>query len=418
MSNDFIKSLDSIVSLITDRVNLRKDLTKSYIGLEHLPSGGTVLQGTAEAGQSVSTNSVFRKGDILFGKLRPRLQKSVRVQFDGYCSTDILVLRSSTEVCPAFAGFILQSDLVFAEAIRTEEGTKMPRCSWNTLRELEVFCPNVSNQKYIAEILSSIDKIITHTEDLIQKYQQIKAGLMHDLFTRGIGVDGKLRPPRDQAPELYKESAIGWIPREWEVKRLADACDWWSGGTPSRRSSAWWNGNVPWLSPKDMKFFDLSETQEHVTRSAALTGSRIMPENTVFIVIRGMILAHSFPVVYSGKEFCFNQDIKAIRGLENLNNRFLGYWFVANKSVFLAKTTESTHGTKRFDMKDIYNLHIGIPSDEEQSLFLERLDSLSGKLEFEQASLNKLKIQKSGLMHDLLTGKVPVNIDRAEVAHE
>ena len=45
---------------------------------------------------------------------------------------------------------------------------------------------------------------------------------MHDLFTRGIGVDGKLRPPRDQAPELYKESAIGWIPREWEASRLKD----------------------------------------------------------------------------------------------------------------------------------------------------------------------------------------------------
>ena len=45
---------------------------------------------------------------------------------------------------------------------------------------------------------------------------------MHDLFTRGIGADGKLRPPREQAPELYKESAIGWIPKEWEALRLRD----------------------------------------------------------------------------------------------------------------------------------------------------------------------------------------------------
>jgi len=240
---------------------------------------------------------------------------------------------------------------------------------------------------------------------------------MHDLFTRGIGADGKLRPTREEAPELYQESAIGWIPKEWEIKCLADACEWYSGGTPNRQNSFWWDGDLPWLSPKDMKSFDLSNTQEKVTRVAALSSSRIMPVNTVFIVIRGMILAHSFPVVYSNREFCFNQDIKAIRGLGKLGNRFLAYWFVAHKDTFLKKTTESTHGTKRFDMKDIYNLHIGIPSDKEQGLFITKLDALSTKLEFENKSLVKLQKQKSGLMHDLLTGKVPVKVNPDEVDH-
>jgi type I restriction enzyme, S subunit len=89
------------------------------------------------------------------------------------------------------------------------------RCSYPT---------NELDQSKIADVLSTIDRTITHTEALIEKYQQIKAGLMHDLFTRGIGADGKLRPPRDQAPEMYRESSIGWIPKEWEVKCCSDLC--------------------------------------------------------------------------------------------------------------------------------------------------------------------------------------------------
>jgi type I restriction enzyme S subunit len=65
------------------------------------------------------------------------------------------------------------------------------------------------------QVLSSIDAAIEKAEALIDKYQQLKAGLMQDLFTRGVLPDGELRPPREQAPELYQETAIGWIPKEW-----------------------------------------------------------------------------------------------------------------------------------------------------------------------------------------------------------
>ncbi len=82
--------------------------------------------------------------------------------------------------------------------------------------------PTLVEQQYIAEILSTLDEAIEQTEALIVKTQQIKAGLMHDLFTRGVTPDGRLRPPREEAPQLYKESPLGWIPKEWEVEKLGD----------------------------------------------------------------------------------------------------------------------------------------------------------------------------------------------------
>ena len=63
-----------------------------------------------------------------------------------------------------------------------------------------------------------MDDLIERTEALIAKYRAIKQGLMHDLLTRGVDASGRLRPPREEAPGLYRESAVGWVPREWEVR--------------------------------------------------------------------------------------------------------------------------------------------------------------------------------------------------------
>ncbi len=381
------------------------------------------LQGCAEFGKESPSTNVY-----CFPPLRTSKPNSILISVRApvgktnwgeqiYCiGRGLAAIKARPECADThFLSYAINQNISFLH--RRSQGSTFLAIGANDLKIFPIPLISCSKQKKISSILGSLDRAIAHTEALIEKYQQIKAGLMHDLFTRGIGADGKLRPTREEAPELYQESAIGSIPREWEIKCLADACEWYSGGTPNRQNSSWWDGDLPWLSPKDMKSFDLSNTQEKVTRVAALSSSRIMPVNTVFIVIRGMILAHSFPVVYSNREFCFNQDIKAIRGLGKLGNRFLAYWFVAHKDTFLKKTTESTHGTKRFDMKDIYNLHIGIPSDKEQGLFITKLDALSTKLEFENKSLVKLQKQKSGLMHDLLTGKVPVKVNPDEVEH-
>ncbi|MBP7492463.1 MAG: restriction endonuclease subunit S, partial [Rhodoferax sp.] len=91
----------------------------------------------------------------------------------------------------------------------------------SAMNRTPIALPPLTQQRKIATILSTIDTAIEQTEALIEKYQYIKAGLMHDLFTRGVLPTGQLRPLREQAPELYQETAIGRIPREWKVSRLA-----------------------------------------------------------------------------------------------------------------------------------------------------------------------------------------------------
>ena len=101
------------------------------------------------------------------------------------------------------------------------EGSGLKHLRKEYVKKLKLNIPaNKTVNLKILCILGTIDQAIEQTEALIEKYQQIKVGLMHDLFTRGIDADGKLRPYREQAPALYQQTPIGWIPNEWECTRL------------------------------------------------------------------------------------------------------------------------------------------------------------------------------------------------------
>ncbi|WGL64955.1 restriction endonuclease subunit S [Pseudomonas sp. CW003PS] len=279
----------------------------------------------------------------------------------------------------------------------------------SVIRELYQFerAP-IAEQRKIGQILDTLDTAIRETEALIDKLKAVKQGLLHDLLTRGIDANGQLRPPQSEAPQLYKESPLGWIPREWETTLLGACTSWSSGGTPSRAVASYWKGDVPLLTPKDMKSFELSDTMEHVSAAAANSGSRLMPAGTVFIVVRGMILAHSFPVVLAAGPMAFNQDVKAISAGAQLDPRFLAYWLVANTDGFLRKVTEATHGTKKLDMENLVGFPIGLPSLQEQAAITARLEAVSDKYATETEYLSQLSEMKTGLMDDLLTGRVRV----------
>src|SRR5450432_1724043 len=115
-----------------------------------------------------------------------------------------------------------------------------------------------------------------------------------------------------------------------------------------------------------MKTFDLVATSDGLTRAGLQYGSKEMPAKTVFIVVRGMILAHTFPVCITSVPMAFNQDVKAIVASPDVEPRFLAYWLSSHSNDLLKITTTATHGTKRFDMKDLFEVGIAIPGRDEQ----------------------------------------------------
>src|ERR1035437_2930413 len=107
---------------------------------------------------------------------------------------------------------------------------------------------------------------------------------------------------------------------------LDDYVTWQSGGTPSKANQRYWAGNIPWITPKDMKWFDLETTTDYLTPAGVAAGSKVAPQSATYIVVRGMILAHTFPVSQMSTPAAFNQDVKAVDPGPELIPRYLAYW--------------------------------------------------------------------------------------------
>lgn len=369
------------------------------------------------ARDSISTNGVFAAGDILFGKLRPRLRKSARVNVAGYCSTDVLVLRPAETVNPCFAGFVAQSDAVFSAAIRTEEGTKMPRCSWRDLRTVEVFCPESdSGQKKIAAILTANDSAIEKTEALIAKYQQIKAGLMHDLFTRGVLPNGQLRPPRSEAPELYQKTEIGWIPREWRyaavgsiLNRIID----YRGKTPEKTVEG-----IPLITAKNVRMGYIDPEPREFIAESSYAGwmTRGIPSKGDILFTTEAPLGN-VAQISSEERVAFAQRAIILQPSEFIDADFLAYSLMSETmQVAIARLASGSTalGIKQSEFRKVC---VAFPiSKTEQMEMARRIRVIDGLLAEQLNAQRKLKNQKLGLMQDLLTGKVPVRVDEMEAA--
>lgn len=190
---------------------------------------------------------------------------------------------------------------------------------------------------------------------------------------------------------------------------LGSIATWSSGGTPAKSRGDYWVGDIPWVSPKDMKRFTLNDTEDHISERAVSNGARIVPAGTIFIVVRGMILAHTFPVCIAGRSMSFNQDVKALVPQSGVEGRFLAHWLHGNRAKLLSLVTEATHGTKRLDLHDLQATEVLLPAPSEQRRITEILDTLDEAIRKTEQIIAKLKQVKQGLLHDLLTRGIDDN---------
>jgi type I restriction enzyme S subunit len=275
-------------------------------------------------------------------------------------------------------------------------------------------------QEKIATILTGIDTAIEKTEALIAKYQQIKAGLMYDLFTRGVLPNSQLRPPREQAPELYQETAIGWIPKQWAVRNLGSMARIVSGVTLGSKESGSGGLEVPYLRVANVQdgYLDLTEiktvrvTRKELEQLRLQVGDVLMNEGGDFDKLgRG--------AVWSGEiEDCVHQNhvFRVRTDSSSLLPYFLAFYSESSfgKKYFLISSKQSTN-LASINSTQLNAYPIALPSREEQQAIIKRISAVNGRIEQMKTEAGKLRNQKSGLMHDLLTGKVPVKVEEAEV---
>lgn len=335
-----------------------------YIGLEHLDSGSLKIKRWGMiAEDKPSFTRVFKKGQILFGKRRPYLKKAAVAEFDGICSGDIIVMEPKGRVYDKrLLPFVVQSEAFGKWAVQTSSGSLSPRTKFKSLSEFEIV---LHDKNFLEEKLSSLEKIEL-TIEIVEKARTASevflSSLRKELFS-GEWIN-----------ETRKSCECGVIPGSWSEERFDKVGSFVSGGTPKKSNSSYWNGDIPWFSPKDMKTVDLNSSIDFITKDGAINGSKVISENTLLFVVRGMILAHTFPVGITSRVSAFNQDMKAIVVSDEFAPRFVLNWMLANSATFLSMVSTSTHGTKRLSTDVFSTLWVPKPPIGVQEKIVEALE--------------------------------------------
>lgn len=144
------------------------------------------------------------------------------------------------------------------------------------------------------------------------------------------------------------EEMFGSIAQKQEQfpsKALGEGCSLVSGATPSTENPDFWSGNIPWVSPKDTKSPEIYDATDHVSDSAVRASRlRLLPKDTALIVIRGVILAHTFPVAITRVSITINQDMKGLLPSDGLAPDYLPWILHGSAPKILSMVSTATEG--------------------------------------------------------------------------
>lgn len=183
-------------------------------------------------------------------------------------------------------------------------------------------------------------------------------------------------------------------PAHWRQVKLGEVGVWRGGGTPSKSISEYWSGTMPWVSPKDMKKLRISDAEDHISEAAIGASSvQLIPEKSLLMVVRGMILARAFPVALTTRTVTINQDMKALLPYDPDTAEFLLFALRAFEPVVLASIERSSHGTCKLLTEVLHAFPIPIPPLAEQRRIVAKVDELMvlvDHLEAQQQERDKL----------------------------
>lgn len=324
-------------------------------------------------------------------------------------------LRVKRTAEPRFVWYVLNGELGRKQFdYYSSTTTGLANLNGSIIGNVGMAVPPLAEQKAIAAFLdretARIDALIEKKRRQIELLQEKRSALISHAVTKGLDPNAPMKP-----------SGIEWlgdVPDSWHHRKLGYVASMSGGCTPSKSNEAYWRGTIPWVSPKDMKKRCINDSEDHVSEEAVSdTGLRLLEPPVVLIVVRGMILAHTFPVGLTTAPVTINQDMKALRPERGVVADYLAFLLEGISSLVLSHVDESAHGTKCLRTDLWKNISVFIPDEQEQLEICEQLhdqmrkiDDLIRRVEESAATLRE---HRSALISAAVTGKIDV---RGEVA--
>ena len=274
--------------------------------------------------------------------------------------------------------------------------------------------PRLENQRTASALMRMVDAQISQTEAVIAKLRQVRAGMLHDLLSYGLDEHGQLRDPIAH-PEQFKDSPLGQIPRAWEPKSLGILCSHiGSGVTPRGGQDVYTKEGVLFIRSQNVTFDGLK-----------LVDIAYIPRHIHIGMLRSEVFAHDVLFNITGASIGRCCAMPADMGIANVNQHVCILRIpdaTESNAVFLSTVLSSQIGQKQLEVLNTCGNRQGLnyqqlgsfivpwPEREERDLIAEQVKKTAADLSAEINELKKLRLLKSGLQDDLLTGRVRVPV--------
>lgn len=243
------------------------------------------------------------------------------------------------------------------------------------LTEASIHLPTIPKQNEIVDVLSVVDNLIKEVEQQLVDLDMLVKSRFIEMF--GDPITNTKRWPADKVEAVCSNI--------------------YGGGTPSKSKEEYWNGDIPWISSKDMKSDMISDSQIRITNLGLDNSSaKLVPMNSVIMVIRSGILKHTLPVAINTVPVTVNQDLKVFIPSASIHYRFLAFLFKMLEKDILAGVRAVTADNIEFDT--LKNRKIILPPVQLQNQFASFVTQVDKSKLAIQKSLDELETLKKSLM--------------------
>lgn len=402
--------LGEVLKEVNERVG-NKILEPIAIGIKGIRKRSEIYY--KELAEDYSNNKVLRYGYLAFGLGTNEMAIGVNTKEVEYCVSPAYKVFSIINEDPKYFNYLsklMQINLGDKFLIISARQGKNIDYKW--FLEQYFLLPPLPEQEKIAEILETVDNTIEKTDAIIEKYKRIKQGLMQELLTKGIDGNWKIR---SEKTHQFKDSPLGRIPSDWEVKNISEVTENVLNGTwgdePDNSDNCY-----PVIRSTEINRYGIINLESAVIRKVdKKTVDKFTLRNLDILIVAssgsqdliGRVAL--FKTTLDNSKFLFSNFMLRTRTTEILNPVFLYYFLNSDQyKNFLQTFQETTTGLRNFPKRDFLKFLLPRPPLPEQERIASVISQVDAVIEKETAYRDKLSRIKQGLMEDLLAGKVRV----------
>ena len=333
------------------------------------------IEGKDNSSEDKSNYKVVLKGDMVYNSMRMWQGANGISPCDGIVSPAYTVLMPKDPISNGYFAALFKSPNLINQFRKNSQG--MTSDTWNLkypqIAPIKVYLPTLTEQKKTADMLGTLDKRIARQTQLVDSLKKYKRGLLEQIFSG--------------------------ISRSCRSSKLRDLVHVSGGKTPSMNNSLYWNGDIVWISSKDMKSNRIYDSELKIT-TLALNEMTLYHPGTLLLVARSGILKHTLPLSVLEVDATINQDIKALQ-VHGCNSLYLYYAILAQEDSIIRTHVKTGTTVQSLMMDSFMDIEIPIADTEQQQNIANKLSKIDLYVEGHVKALSELTQMRAGLMQQL-----------------